>query len=134
MVYTAVVAGGTSGAAVPGIQRAASLLRMAGQCRTAGALESSDASLPVDPLLSDVADNPLHAHIPVGSDLLEYAAGAAVVNFLLVCGIGVVLHALATVQQRVPQSSAFAVLLGMIRHRCCQAPWPQHMVFSCSRR
>jgi hypothetical protein len=45
---------------------------------------------------------------------LEYAAGAAVVNFLLVCGIGVVLHALVTVQRRVPQSSAFAVLLGMM--------------------
>jgi Leucine-rich repeat (LRR) protein len=114
MVYTAIVAGGTSGAAVPGIQRAASLLRIAGQCCTAGALESSDASLPVDPLLSDVADNPLHAHIPVGSDLLEYAAGAAVVNFLLVCGIGVVLHALVIVQRRVSRSSVFTVLVEMM--------------------
>ncbi|CUE65453.1 membrane-associated protein, putative, partial [Bodo saltans] len=110
MVYTTIIAGGlgsTGRGGVPGLQRAVASLRLAARCNaaTSSTSRSNTSSIGDDdaPMFSDLADNPLGVSVSVGGGAsapsLDAAAGASVMNAVLVCVIGVALHVSAKLQR-----------------------------------
>lgn len=93
--------GGSGGrGAVPALQRAMSALRLAARCR--GDADEEDDDDENVPMFGALVDNPLSAAIPMGGHpliSLDHAAGAAVVNLALVCGIAHLLHMFGCAQR-----------------------------------
>ncbi|CUE72232.1 GP46-like surface antigen, putative [Bodo saltans] len=99
--------GAVSRGAVPAVQRAAIVLRLSVMCDTQGGNMSSSSE---GPLFNDLPNNPLNADIPVSTQVLGYAAGAAVVNLALLGAIGVVLHIVAAAHRYLKQHSLHSTL------------------------
>lgn len=113
MVYvTLAVGGGSAGRmAVPVLQRTSAVLSITARCRVFGSSNRSDAS----PMFEDLSDNPLGVSLPVGSpNELDFAAGAAVMNAVLVIGLGALLHAVHALQQRVFTQGTIHLLLVLL--------------------
>ncbi|CUG94327.1 GP46-like surface antigen, putative, partial [Bodo saltans] len=97
MYATLVTSGGVVGrGAVPSVQRAANALRLTALCQQLDNTADTNAANPVP--CSDLSDYPLGAPIPVGDEMLGLAAGAAVLNLLLVLVISVGLHVCGVLQ------------------------------------
>jgi hypothetical protein len=104
VLYATLIAGGASvgRGAVPSLQRATSVLSLAALCRAAATTNmthSADQSDDNDDQFANLADNPLSASLPLRSEVLNAAAGAAVVNLALVGLIGIALHICALIQK-----------------------------------
>lgn len=102
MVYVSLTSVSSFGrSVVPGLQRSAAALRLRARCN-----DDPAAGDPDTPLFSTLADNPLDASLLVGGYALHSAAGAAVINALLVVAIAFGLQLFAIWQSCVSSMSS----------------------------
>ncbi|CUF43553.1 GP46-like surface antigen, putative [Bodo saltans] len=103
-VFSSFVGGGAfSRGAMASLQRSGAVLRLAAICDpSALAPDFEDDS--VQPLFANLDENPLGVALPIDSPTLEYGAGAAVFNAMLVCCVGAVLHSLHVAKLSISRS------------------------------
>ncbi|CUG92067.1 membrane-associated protein, putative, partial [Bodo saltans] len=94
-VYAAVLVPVAQARSVAGLQRAIAALHLAARC----AVSTANATY-ADPMYSQLVDNPLGLPVAVGPDALQFAAGAAVGNALLVLAIATLMHFLQLAKSR----------------------------------